>query len=253
MKPTPLSKLLRTALLLLSTALPAAAFVPAAAAQATAETAEASALRIEQKLLPIDLADFRQARGRERTARENVRLAGERVDQLLAGDELSLGELESRRDELATAEATAQAAGARVGQLLARLEERLRRISFLEGETGVARRPAPDPIAGRWQMQVLPQGPSAILILAREGTIITGRMETAAGSAGIRGTFSSNGLRFERLDARGGAESTYLGTLDPVNGRIQGEWQGSELAAGKPATGSWSAERIQETSTGARP
>lgn len=220
---------------------------PRPAVAAEPESPVAAALRLERRLLPVDLADYREARGREREARERLREAANRLDQLLAGEELSLGSLESLREQAATSAAAVEVAEKRADRLLTRIEERLRRLSFLDGETR-AQTPVRDPLAGRWRFELRPQGRTGNLVLVREGSLITGTIEVpGSGVVGIRGTFTNNGLRFDRLNPRGEVDATFLGTLVIGAQTLSGEWQSSRLGAGEPESGTWSAVRLPDT------
>lgn len=231
----------------LASALAFGLLVPALTGAAEPESPVATTIKLERRLLPVDLADYREARAREVAARERLRQAAENLDQLLAGDELSLGTLEVRREEVDNARAAVEVAQRRTDQLLARIEERLRRLSFLDGELA-GRTPVRDPLAGRWRIELRPQGTAGNLVVLREGSLVTGTLEIpGAGVAGIRGTFTNNGLRFDRLNPRGEVDATFLGTLVVGAGTLSGEWQASRLGTGAPESGSWSAVRLPDT------
>ena len=68
-------------------------------------------LRLEQRLLVLDLAGYDEARTRERQRQERVTEVASRVDETLGGDSLSLGTLETLRDELDGAALRARLAG----------------------------------------------------------------------------------------------------------------------------------------------
>jgi hypothetical protein len=64
-----------------------------------------------------------------------------------------------------------------------------------------------------------------------------------SGAGSFRGTYADNHLRLERVDARRGFDSVFLGTVDPATGRLSGTWSANDLASGQPARGDWSANR----------
>lgn len=225
--------------------------VALASAQETATTRNAAAaqidvdLRLERKLLSLDLAAYREARALEVRTRDQLTAVTGRLDQALAGSTVALGTLEGLHMELSSARAASQIAADRVEWQIQRLEDRLRRIGFLEGEAGRPVTPT-DPVSGTWRVTVRPQNQSGTWVLTINGTLVTGsyKMDGAGGAAGsFRGTYSENRLRLERVDATRGFDSVFLGTVDPATGRLSGTWTAQDLASGQPAQGDWSAVR----------
>ncbi|MES1240482.1 MAG: hypothetical protein ABUT39_02585 [Acidobacteriota bacterium] len=209
----------------------------------------ATDLRLERKLLALDLAAYREARTLEQRTRDQVAQATARLDQALTGDSVSLGNLESVHLEVSSARAAAQIAADRVEWQLQRIEDRLRRIGFLESESGVRAAESPrDPITGHWSVVVLPQNQVGSFDLALNGTLVSGSYSLSGANLGkaagsFRGTYSNTHLRLERVDARRGFDSVFLGTVDPATGRLSGTWSANDLASGQPARGDWSAVR----------
>lgn len=220
--------------------------------QSAASAQIATDLRLERKLLALDLSAYREARTVEQRTRDQVAQATARLDQALTGDSIALGTLESVHLEVSSARAASQIAADRVEWQLQRIEDRLRRIGFLESESGARAAEAPrdprDPLTGRWSVVVLPQNQTGTFDLALNGTLVSGiytlsggNLPTSAGS--FRGTYSDNRLRLERVDARRGFDSVFLGSVDPATGRLSGTWSANDLASGQPARGDWSATR----------
>ena len=200
-------------------------------------------LQLERKLLALDLVGYREARDREQRARASVSEAMQRLDQALSGTSLALGTLETLFDDLSAARAATQIAAERLDWQIQSLHDRMRRISFLEGELG-GRGVRNESIAGRWQVQVQPGGNTGILDIRVDGTVISGTYTMTGGAQGsLRGTFVENRLRLDRIDAKGGYDSVFLGTFDPVAQRITGSWTATELATGQPNRGEWTAVR----------
>ncbi|HEX6862343.1 MAG TPA: hypothetical protein VF414_05980 [Thermoanaerobaculia bacterium] len=227
----------------------AAAF---AAAQETATTRNAASiqietdLRLERKLLALDLAAYREARALEIRTRDQLTTVTGRVDQALAASTVALGTLENVHMELSSARAASQIAADRVEWQIQRLEDRLRRIGFLEGEAGRPGTPT-DPVSGTWQVTVRPQNQTGTWVLTLNGTLVTGSYRMSGGGAAaagsFRGTYTDNRLRLERVDATRGFDSVFLGSVDPATGRLSGSWTAQDLASGQPAQGDWSAVR----------
>ena len=199
-------------------------------------------LNLERKLLSLDLVSYREARTREQAARAQVDDAAQKLDQALAGDSLALGTLESLFDVLSASRAATQIAAQRVDWQVQRLQDRMRRISFLEGEAGGARART-DTIAGRWRVQILPQNVTGVFDLRLDGTVISGTYQIGTSKGSWRGTLVNNTVRLERIDAKGGFDSIFLGTFDPAAQRITGSWTANELASGQPTRGDWTATR----------
>jgi hypothetical protein len=200
-------------------------------------------LQIERKLLALDLVSYREARVREQTARARLDEATQHLDEALAGDSLALGTLETLSDDVATARANAQLAAQRVDGQVQRLQDRMRRLSFLEGEPGGSGQPSRDSVAGRWNVQIKPQNTSGTFELRVDGTVVAGTYEVGTAKGSLRGTIVDHSLRLERIDARGGFDSVFLGTFDPAAQTISGSWTANELASGQPTRGDWTATR----------
>lgn len=224
--------------------IPALAGAQAAATQPEEGAQVRTELRLEQRLLALDLVSYNEARERERRARERVNEVLSRLDQTLAGDAVSLGALESLADELAAAREASRTADDRLKGQLERLEERLRRIALLEGDAA-GRPQRADLVTGRWRVTISPQNAAATFDLRLNGTVVSGTYRMAGGSAGsFRGTYTGGNLRLERLDAHGGFDSVWEAAAG--NGRLVGTWTANELVTGQPNRGTWTAVREGE-------
>lgn len=219
-------------------------------AQATAQNAQVETeLRLERRLLALDLAAYREARTVEQRTRDLMTQTAARVDQALTGTSVALGTVENLYNELAASKAAARIAAERVDWQLLRFQDRLRRIGFLEGELGArpgAAERAADPVSGRWRVRLLPQNQTAVFELSLSGTLLSGTYRIDGGSSGsLRGTYAEGRIRLERIDAARGFDTVYLGTLQAVEGatQIRGSWTATELASGQPAQGEWVAAR----------
>lgn len=214
-------------------------------AESPARTQIETDLRLERRLLTLDLTAYRQARERERSARGVVDEVSGRLDQALAGNAVALGTLESLHDELSIARAAAQTASERVDYQLLRLQDRLRQIGFLESELGGPQSVRGDPVTGRWRVRVAPPDRPGVFSLRLDGAVVTGSYQMEGGASGsLRGSLSGNILRMERIDSTRGFDATFTGTV--VNGRISGIWTANELASGEAAQGAWTAVRESE-------
>jgi hypothetical protein len=218
----------------------------AAAAQEAANLVESSPfqaeLRLERRLLTLDLLSYGEARERDQRAQQALAEVLGRLDQALAGDAVTLGTLEALQNDLDASRAAAQITGERLAAQLGRIQDRLRRIGLLDGEAG---RPSPlaDPVSGRWRVTVTPQNVVLIFDLRLNGTVVSGSYQpTAAGSSGsFRGTLTGDSLRLERIDPHGGFDSVWEGTV--AGGQIAGTWMSNQLVTGQPNRGGWTAVR----------
>ncbi|MFL6203156.1 MAG: hypothetical protein ACJ76J_28640 [Thermoanaerobaculia bacterium] len=200
-------------------------------------------LRLERSLLSLDLVSYNEARERARRAQQGVNDVLARLDQALAGDSVSLATLETLRDDLDASRAASRITEDRLSAQLERIQERLRRIGLLDGglSTAAAQRPA-DPVTGRWRVAVLPQNATATFDLRLNGTVVSGTYRVDGGSGGsFRGTYAGGTLRLERIDANGGFDSVWEGTVG--TNRIAGTWMANQLATGQPNRGDWTAVR----------
>jgi hypothetical protein len=216
---------------------------------AQAQTRESTAalesnLTVERKLLARDITAHAEARTRQRREQARVDDAAGRLDQLLTGRELTIASFERIAAELTVAADAARATTAQVEDLRGRIAERLRRIGAIQEELLGGRRGAPDPLSGRWRIRLYPQGRNGTFVLRLDGTLVQGEYQLEGGPAGsLRGTLVDNVLRLERIDARSGSDMNLLGRMDAPD-RMSGTWHGTELAAGRPASGEWSAVRL---------
>ena len=231
--------------ILLLALLPLAAWAQESATLTDGQTQIQTELRLERRLLSLDLVTFNEIRERERRARERVDTVLEALDETMAGDSLSLGGLEVLHDELSIARESARTAEAKLDNHLERLQERLRRIGLLEAEAagGGARRL--DPVTGRWRVTILPQNRAAVFDLRLNGTVVSGSYQVEGSTPGsFRGTYSGGRLRLERIDSRGGFDSVWEGIVG--QDQISGAWQSNELVTGQPTRGDWTAIRESE-------
>jgi len=213
---------------------------PANAGGAAAPSASSPELRLEQRLLSLDLVAYKETRQREGLARQRVTDVLSRLDQALAADAVSLGTLEALQAELEIARGAAHAAEDKLNSQLERMGERLRRIALMT-ENGTAPRAA-DILSGHWRVSIPSQNLSATFDLRLDGTLVTGVYQVNGSTAGsFRGNLAGNFLRMQRFDARGGFDSTWEGTV--ANGRITGIWTANELVTGQPSRGQWTAVR----------
>jgi hypothetical protein len=234
----------RPLLTVLALALLAAALAPALAAPQDTRAALEAELRVERRLLARDLAAHVDARTRERTALARAEESAGRRGVVLRGNGLTLAAFERLQADAEASRDVARAASERVLELQRRIAGRLQRIAGINDEMGAGPR-LPDPLSGRWRVGMAPPQINGTFELQLDGTLVSGKYQFENGPAGsLRGTFVDNNVRLDRIDARTGFDTTFIGTLDPAAGRISGVWQATELASGQPASGQWTAVRV---------
>ncbi|HEV7669707.1 MAG TPA: hypothetical protein VGS22_14385 [Thermoanaerobaculia bacterium] len=208
---------------------------------------------IERRLLVSDLAAYREARTREVGARLHADELAARLDDQLGGE--TAQPVRAAREAAEAREELSQAEG-RMSHALAALTERLRRIALLERlaprsfgvPEGVK---AEEGLAGRWQVALDSLGPLGTLELQLSDPVVFGSLTTPEGDkVAIRGSHDGNELRLEPVVMVGAPTRTFVGTLDPASGQLQGSWQGSDPATGQPAgAGTWTATRLRDNET----
>ena len=215
---------------------------PAMGAQEPASSSAASpagvqtALRLERRLLSLDLVSYNEIRERERRAREAVSAVLGRLDQTLASEAMSLGTLETLRDQLAAAREAAHTAEARLNSQLENLQERMRRIAVLEGDSGPLR-PA-DALTGRWRVTVLPQSFTATFDLRLNGTVVSGTYQIDGGGSGsFRGSLAGGISGSSGSTPRGARTASGKGLSAPI-GLTTARGEPTSSGRGSPRAGS---------------
>ena len=208
-------------------------------------------LRIQQGLLADEIRDMALHRAQLREAW--VRVARETDDlQQAQRQEESLESLKLRDADLREAESELMGhlfALQRLRKsmlmsqaLIAATEEQIQR---LEGQVSAEG----DPLSGTWRMVVEPGNIEGFMSLRLDGTLVQGTYSWSGDWSGsFRGTFVSNKVRLEMIDAQQGFAAILHGKIVRRGRSIQleGTWEGTELAANLPSGGNWFAERIDE-------
>jgi hypothetical protein len=209
------------------------------------EPAEVSTeVRIERSLLALDLLALKEERVRSEKARSEISEIYGRLDRALNGRSVALGTLETLTFELQSARGAEKNSADRISTQLERMQERLRRLALLEGESGGLPKGS-DLLTGRWSLRIRPPERSGILELRRIGTVVSGTYRFEGEGAGsLRGTFSDGKLRLERIDSARGFDAVFEGQMK--GDALEGTWMANELAAGKATRGEWSATRYRE-------
>ncbi len=132
-------------------------------------------------------------------------------------------------------------------KLLERIEERQRRIRLLEERLAALQNRVQEdagPLAGRWDIVLLPLQQRGTLVLSQSGTLVSGTYQLDGGWSGsLQGTLVNRKVHLERIDSKLGRSAEFEGYLSGDGSRVRGTWRSYELAEQDPASGQWSAVR----------
>ncbi len=106
-----------------------------------------------------------------------------------------------------------------------------------------------DVLSGKWKLTVEPGGLEGTVTFTLDGTLVTGVYELSGGWYGsLRGTLVAGKVRLERIDSQLGLAAIFYGRFfgDESPPRLQGHWEGTNLSAGLPSSGSWVATKVEE-------
>jgi hypothetical protein len=215
-------------------------------ADATADALRAG-LAVERRRLADDQQDLRQLSVRIQAALDGVATAlkaaspaedGERSDEEIDQAEAAL---ERQRQELAGLLAKRRL-------VAARMLDRRRTIDAIQQELASHSHGRADRLSGRWRVVISPGAQEGVFRMSLDGALVSGDFELEGGYGGsLRGTLVEDRLRVERVDSKLGAIAVYYGRLSQDGTTISGTWELSNLSAGAPTSGRWSATRIRET------
>ena len=205
--------------------------------------AVAADLEVEQALLEDALKRYdehatRRARVVDRLAAlqaaldQAVRSGDEGVDALLEEVERA----EAERTELMTAQHVT----------VARIDEHRRRIQLLrlQLESLQTTDVPTGPLAGRWEVVLLPLEQRGVFLIRQTGAVVGGTYTLEGGWSGsLQGTLVDRKVHLVRIDSKLGRSMELEGRLSADGSRITGTWQNYELAAGSSSSGQWSASK----------
>lgn len=209
-----------------------------------------SQLAVEKRMLARDLEELNRALVEAGRATDRVtRLSSDLKDALRAedADPFSLSE---REDTLTEAEATQKVLEEKFRVVRQRVIERRQRVALLIEEIQKRReesRASGDVLSGTWEFVSYPGPVKGTLELELDGTLVSGSYAFDGGWSGsLRGNLAGDRLRLERWDAELGFSAVYYGRLSVADKSIKGTWEATDLAAGRPASGTWVARRRDE-------
>lgn len=131
-----------------------------------------------------------------------------------------------------------------ITEIQTRIEQMKEVLKELEG----AKKSENDPLTGRWHLVVEPGGLEGDLELSLSGTLVNGIYHLSGDWFGsFRGTFVAGKVRIERVDSQLGFAAVFYGRYTGGDTpRLEGTWEGTHLAVGQPAGGTWVATRLPE-------
>jgi hypothetical protein len=206
-------------------------------------------LELEKRLIGAELAQLERGQEDLRQACDRMlRLADDLLRAQRDGEDSAT--LSSRSADLRRAEAEVAALIAGAQQLRATVVARRSVIEQLAAEVKrleEALAATSDELSGRWNVAIEPGGLKGTFDLRLFGTLVSGVYELSGGGwrGSLRGTLVGNVVRLERIDSQLGFVAVYTGRLEArgAERRIEGTWQGTNLAAGLPSAGIWVAQR----------
>jgi hypothetical protein len=210
-----------------------------------------ASLELERRSRADDIEDLDRATSRASRADAAATSARARLVQLYREGDADQGAIQSAEESIVEAEARARAAAEMRHAAAVRLSDRLRRIAALQDEIARRRagqRGAADPLTGRWGVTINPGPRRGVFRLSLDGTLVAGDYTLDGGFRGsLRGTFVQDKVTLQRIDAERGLDATFYGQLEKGTKRINGTWQGTQIApVVGPTAGEWTATMLPE-------
>jgi hypothetical protein len=134
--------------------------------------------------------------------------------------------------------------------LVERIRERMHRMDLLEGQLATLQARATEaagPLAGSWDVVLLPANQRGTFVLAQTGTLVGGTYALDGGWTGsLQGTLVNRKVFLERIDSKLGRAGEFEGFLSPDGTQIRGTWIRYDLSGEGTASGQWSAVRRRD-------
>ena len=108
-------------------------------------------------------------------------------------------------------------------------------------------REAAGPLAGEWEVVMLPNERRGVFSLRQSGTLVTGTYRLEGGWTGsLQGTLVNRKVFLVRIDSRLGRTMEFEGRLSEDGSVVRGSWLNYDLSAGGGSEGQWTATRVDE-------
>jgi hypothetical protein len=222
----------------------------AAATPAAAEAVSAT-LEVERTLLKEDLGRY------DKTVADRAQFAAHLSELYAALDTAVRREDDgapaviedlAARIEQAESERAGLLSDARA--LVERIRERMHKLDLLEEQLATLQAKATEaagPLAGRWDVVLLPANQRGTFVLAQTGTLIGGTYTLEGGWSGsLQGTLVNRKVFLERIDSKLGRSGEFEGYLSSDGSQVRGTWLRYDLSGEGSANGQWSAIRRRD-------
>ncbi len=195
------------------------------------------------KTLGDHQADLQEAWTRTDRLTEDL-LRAEQDGESAASLRLRDQDLREAEGELIMHILASQRLRSQITEIQMRIEQMQEMLKQVEG----AGKNESDPLSGRWHLVVEPGGQEGDLVLSLNGTLLSGIYHLSGDWYGsFRGTYVAGKVRLERVDSQLGFAAVFYGQYSGGDRpRLEGTWEGTHLAAGQAAGGSWLATRLPE-------
>ncbi len=205
-------------------------------------------LELEKKVLSLDVAAMERNQDDLRDATDRMVRLGDDLLRAEKEDEDS-GAFNARSLDLRRAESEVADLIASGQQLRASIASRRAHLELVAAEVKRLQEAAAvsgDEISGKWDVSIEPGGLKGTFDLRLDGTLVNGTYQLSGDWKGsLRGTYIDGNVRLERIDSQLGFVATYTGRVAPRDGekRLEGTWEGTNLAAGMATSGNWVARK----------
>ncbi len=225
---------------------------PSLAAAPGAAEAVSATVEVERTLLKEDLARYEKVMGDRALALTRLTELYAALDAAVHRDDdgapAVIEDLEGRIEQ-AELERSGLLAAERA--LVERIRERMHRVDLLEGQLATLQAKATEaagPLAGRWEVVILPANQRGTFVLAQNGTLVGGTYTLEGGWSGsLQGTLVNRKVFLERIDSRLGRSGEFEGYLSADGTQIRGTWLRYDLSGEGMANGQFTASRRRET------
>ncbi len=228
-----------------------AASLPGRAAAPGAAEAVSATVEVERTLLKEDLARYDKAVADRAQALVRLNELYAALDAAVRRDDDGApAAIEDAETRLEVAERDRADLLAAEKVLADRIRERLHRIDLLEGQLVTLQAKATEaagPLAGRWDVILLPANQRGTFVLQQTGTLVGGTYDLEGGWTGsLQGTLVNRKVFLERIDSKLGRAGEFEGYLSSDGSQIRGTWLRYDLAGEGMANGQWTAARKRE-------
>jgi hypothetical protein len=209
-----------------------------------------SELALEKRLLARDLDGLARTSSLLARAADRVQRLSTDLRDSLRDDQNDPFSLDEKDANLREAESARSTIEEQFRSYRGRIIERRQRIALLQEELQKKKEESQkngDILSGNWEVVSYPGPVKGVFNLDLDGTLVSGDYAFDGDWKGsLRGNLAGDRLRLERWDAEAGFSAVYYGRLSVGDKSIKGTWEATDLAGGKPTSGTWVARRRDE-------